>query len=319
MDADILKDHPALFLGSRLKRLAEKMQADVAQITLEAGIEIHPSQYALLGTLDRYGPQTIGELTDCMALSQPAITRTVTKLSQAGLVAIDRLRKDQRHKTISLTQRGKKSLAISKSLVWPGVETAVKDLLAGMEEEFLAQIDNIEARLAEKSLIQRGEEKMQNGLRIHEFSEATAPFFRSINTQWIEAMYNMEQADHDVLDHPQEKIIDKGGDILFVEAKGLGIVGACALNKTGEDQYELTKMGVLEAARGRNAGSYLLQAVIARAKQKGAKRLYLLSNKKSAAAVHLYEKLGFVHDEDIMQEFGKRYARCDVAMLYPLA
>ena len=48
----------------------------------------------------------------------------------------------------------------------------------------------------------------------------------------------------------------------------------------------------------------------------GAERLYLLSNRKSAAAIHLYEKLGFRHDARIMQEFGVRYARCDVAMLY---
>lgn len=319
MAVDILKKHPALFLGSRLKRLAERMQADVAQMTLEAGVEIHPSQYALLATLDLHGPQTIGELTTCMAISQPAITRTVTKLSQAGLVAIDRVRKDQRHKTISLTPSGQHALGISKSLVWPGVETAVKDLLAEQEEEFLAQINNIEARLAEKSLIQRGQEKMQNGLRIHEFSEATAPFFRSISMEWLEAMYSLEQVDRDILDHPREKIIDKGGDILFVEVEGLGIVGACALYKTGEHQYELTKMGVLESARGHKAGAYLLQAVIARAKKKGARRLYLLSNKKSEAAIHLYEKIGFLHDDGIMQEFGKRYARCDVAMLYPLA
>lgn len=160
---------------------------------------------------------------------------------------------------------------------------------------------------------------LSKGLRIHEFSEALAPLFRSINAEWIEAMYNMEQTDEDVLDHPRERIVEKGGDILFVEAAGLGIVGTCALQKTGESQYELTKMGVLEKARGLKAGEYLLKAVIERARQKGAERLYLLSNKKSEAAVHLYEKLGFQHDNQIMKEFGSRYARCNVAMLYPLS
>ena len=76
-----------------------------------------------------------------------------------------------------------------------------------------------------------------------------------------------------------------GGDILFVEAKDLGVVGTCALLRTGEGQYELSKMGVLESARGRKAGEFLLKAVIARAERLGAKRLYLLSNRKSAAAV----------------------------------
>lgn len=316
MTGDILKERPALFLGSRLKRLAERMQADVASATLVAGLKIQPAQYSVLGTLGRYGPQTIGELTTAMQLSQPGITRMVAKLSQVGFVTIDRLHKDQRHKTISLTPAGQEALEASKRLIWPNVEAAVEDVLGELKDSFFQQLDIIEARLAERSLGERMQTHIAKGLRIHEFSEALAPLFRSINAQWIEAMYEMEQADRDVLDHPREKIIDKGGDILFVEAEGLGIVGTCALKKTGENEYELNKMGVLAEARGLKVGEYLLKAVIDRAKQKGAKRLYLLSNKKSEVAVYLYEKLGFQHDEQIMKEFGSHYVRCDVAMLY---
>lgn len=115
---------------------------------------------------------------------------------------------------------------------------------------------------------------------------------------------------------PRREIIDRGGDILFVEAEGLGVVGACALKKTGERRFELTKMGVLEGARCLKAGEFLLAAVIARAQAMGATTLYLLSNRKSAGATHLYEKLGFVHDAGIMADDGARYERCDVAMLY---
>lgn len=56
--------------------------------------------------------------------------------------------------------------------------------------------------------------------------------------------------------------------------------------------------------------------MIERAQALGADPLYLLSNKKSAAAIHLYEKFGFVHDAGIMETFGRRYARCDVAMRF---
>ena len=155
-------------------------------------------------------------------------------------------------------------------------------------------------------------------LKIHPFHDDLAQAFNDINAAWIGAMYTLEQTDRDLLENPRARIVDGGGDILFVEAEGLGIVGACALQKTGECQFELTKMGVLESARGRKAGEFLLHAVIARAHDMGAERLYLLSNAKSAAAIHLYEKLGFVHDAAIMAEFGTRYARCNVAMLYPI-
>jgi ribosomal protein S18 acetylase RimI-like enzyme len=155
-----------------------------------------------------------------------------------------------------------------------------------------------------------------DSLRIREFSDDLAPVFREINAEWLSAMYSLEPIDEEVLRQPRVHFIDPGGAILFVEADGLGIVGACALHKTGEHEFELTKMGVLQSARGRKAGEFLLRAVIDRAEQMGAELLYLLSNSKSAAAIHLYEKLGFVHDEEIMRRFGGAYARCNVAMRY---
>jgi DNA-binding MarR family transcriptional regulator/N-acetylglutamate synthase-like GNAT family acetyltransferase len=315
---DILKQRSALFLGSRLKRLAERMQADVVKVAEGAGVDIQPSQYSLLATLDCQGPQTIGALTAAMELSQPAITRMAARLAEMGLVSIDRLHKDQRHKTVSLTEAGAADLERSKLYVWPQVEAAVLQMLEGLDGPLLDQIDALERMLAETPLDQRARATAEgaSGLRIHEYSDALAPAFRDINAQWIDAMYRMEQADREVLDNPRARIIDRGGDILFVEAEGLGVVGACALQKTGEAQYELTKMGVLESARGRKAGDFLLRAMIARAERLGAERLYLLSNRKSEAAIHLYEKHGFAHDEGIMREFGARYERCNVAMLY---
>jgi cytidylate kinase len=153
-------------------------------------------------------------------------------------------------------------------------------------------------------------------LRIRPFDDTLARHFHDINAEWIESMFRLEPTDREVLENPREKIIVPGGDILFVEAPGLGIVGTCALQRTGPGAFELTKMGVCENARGMKAGEFLLEAVIRRAKELGATRLYLLTNHKCAAAIHLYEKLGFVHDAGIMADYGARYERCDVAMLY---
>jgi ribosomal protein S18 acetylase RimI-like enzyme len=155
-----------------------------------------------------------------------------------------------------------------------------------------------------------------SGLRIREFTDELAPAFHDINAQWLTSMYSLEPIDIDVLRNPRARVLDPGGVILFVEADGLGIVGTCALLKSGEGEYELTKMGVLESARGRKAGEFLLRTVIARAQEMGANLLYLLSNTKSAAAIHLYEKHGFVHDKAIMERFGGHYGRANVAMRY---
>ena len=157
---------------------------------------------------------------------------------------------------------------------------------------------------------------MTHRLTIREFSDDLAHHFHDINAEWIHSMFRLEDTDREVLENPRLRIIEPGGQILFVEAEGAGIVGACALQKTGPASYELTKMGVRETARGMKAGEFLLAAVIQRARELGADPLYLLTNAKCAPAIHLYEKLGFRHDADIMAKYGARYERCDVAMRY---
>ena len=157
---------------------------------------------------------------------------------------------------------------------------------------------------------------MNSDLSIIEYSDDLAAHFHDINAQWIEAMFVMEPHDRHVLEHPRQTVIDPGGVILFVSSAELGIVGACALMKTDEDSFELTKMGVLESARGKKAGDFLLVHMIARARAMGVKTLYLLTNHICESAIHLYEKHGFEHSAEIMQAYGERYARSDVAMAY---
>lgn len=313
---DVIKQRGALFLGSRLKRLAERMQGDVVRVAQDAGLAIQPSQYPLLATLDAQGPHTVGELAQALELSQPSVTRLVAGLAASGLVSVSRVHRDQRQKTVALTEVGRSAVERSKLMVWPRIETAVAAMLDGLSGPLLGQIGALEALLAERSLDQRSRAQEGAALAIREFSDDLAGAFHDINAEWIESMYRLEPTDREVLENPRARIIDPGGAILFVEAAGVGIIGTCALQKTSEGCYELTKMGVRAAARGGKAGAFLLRATIERALRMEATLLYLLSNRKSAAAIHLYEKLGFVHDEEIMRIYGSRYARCDVAMRY---
>ena len=148
------------------------------------------------------------------------------------------------------------------------------------------------------------------------YSPELAHHFESINWQWIDEMFELEDIDKQVLRNPQGHIIDKGGKIWFAKHTKLGIVGACALLNKGDGAFELTKMGVLKSARGLKVGELLLQYVIEEAYKLDISSLFLLTNKKCQAAIHLYEKNGFEHSVVIMQKYGALYSRCDVAMLH---
>jgi ribosomal protein S18 acetylase RimI-like enzyme len=157
---------------------------------------------------------------------------------------------------------------------------------------------------------------MQPPVVIKPFSTALAHHFYSINKEWIDEMFVLEDIDQQVLENPQHHIIDKGGKIWFAEHHSLGIVGTCALWHKGDNHYELTKMGVLKTARGLKVGEILLQHVLSATQLMKANSVFLLTNAKCESAIHLYEKNGFVHDQHIMQQYGKNYSRCNVAMLF---
>jgi len=258
---------------------------------------------------------TIGEVAQFVGISQPGATRGIGQLIDLGL-AQSQQGEDGRQRTVSLTEAGEAALACTRMQVMPQVGQAVLALLGEQADAFMRQLAQLEDALEVTPLEVLAAQATPDPLRVREFSDELAGHFHDINAEWINEMFSLEDTDREVLQHPRTSIIEPGGEILFVEAEGLGIVGTCALQKTGAGGFELTKMGVRKSARGLKAGEFLLAAMIERAMALGAEPLYLLSNAKCAAAVHLYEKAGFRHDADIMARYGARYERCNVAMRY---
>ncbi|MCW8108966.1 GNAT family N-acetyltransferase [Alteromonas ponticola] len=148
------------------------------------------------------------------------------------------------------------------------------------------------------------------------FTPDLAPYFDAINREWISDMFTLEPIDEKVISNPQHYVIDRGGYIWFASHPEHGVVGTCALMKKADGVFELTKMGVSSHARGLKVGEKLLSFVISKAEVIAYNTLFLLTNQKCQAAIHLYEKHGFVHDKEILQNYGKAYERCDVAMRY---
>ena len=311
---DILRDYGAVFLGSRLKRLGERLQAGAARVITDSGLPVQPAHMPLLAALDRQ-PMTIGQLVQAVGVSQPGVTRAVGQLVELGLVHSQK-GDDQRLRSISLAPAGEAAMARARVNVFPQVEAAVGMLLQDSLDAFMARLAALETALDATPIDVLAGQSNPSRLTIREYSDDLAQYFHDINAEWINDMFRLEPTDREVLENPRARIVDPGGVILFAEAEGLGIVGTCALQKTGERSFELTKMGVRTFARGLKVGEFLLRAVIERAMQIGAEPLYLLTNTKCAAAIHLYEKAGFQHDADIMARYGARYARCNVAMRY---
>ncbi|WP_327035551.1 GNAT family N-acetyltransferase [Micromonospora ureilytica] len=139
-----------------------------------------------------------------------------------------------------------------------------------------------------------------------------AEAFRTLNEEWISHFFTMEESDRRTLDDPFGAIVDPGGDVLIVR-DGPEIVGCVALVRSSDDVFELSKMALTPAVRGKGLGRQLIEAAIERARGLGAGTLFLGSSTKLPNAVHLYETTGFQHVGPEQVPLPP-YARADVFM-----
>lgn len=118
--------------------------------------------------------------------------------------------------------------------------------------------------------------------------------FRELNLTWLEQFNLTESHDLEVLDHPVENVINRGGFIFLLKEEG-AIVGTAGIFKMNDKEYELIKMSVAPEHRGKKFGDMLLKKCIEKAKELHASNLILFSNSQLQTAIRLYERYGFKH------------------------
>lgn len=125
------------------------------------------------------------------------------------------------------------------------------------------------------------------------FEKKHAAAFKSLNVEWLEAFFEVEPYDEQVLSHPEKYILSPGGAIYMACLEG-EIIGTFAYIKKGEALYEFSKMAIAPKYRGKGYGNIMVQFVIEEAKRKGWKKLILYSSTVLENSIHLYRKYGFI-------------------------
>jgi putative acetyltransferase len=135
------------------------------------------------------------------------------------------------------------------------------------------------------------------------------PDFYRLNVVWLDK-YNLKES-HDlmILEDPKGTIIDNGG-FIWLAKENENIIGSAALIKEADGIFELAKMAVDDAYKGRGISKLLIETCIEKAKECGAEKLELFSNHQLTTALSLYEKYGFKH----VEVTGSPFETADVKM-----
>jgi DNA-binding MarR family transcriptional regulator len=100
-------------LATRLRVAVTRLNRKLRQQAL-AGLS--PAQASALGTLNRLGSPTLGELAAAEQVQPPTATRLVTTLERAGLVARETDGDDRRVVRVRITAEGRRNLQRIRTL-----------------------------------------------------------------------------------------------------------------------------------------------------------------------------------------------------------
>jgi len=150
---------------------------------------------------------------------------------------------------------------------------------------------------------------MPEDIQIIPYKEELKEFVKSLNEEWLQKYFTIEENDRIQLSNPKKEILDKGGKVFFAKYNDQ-IVGTVSLMKIDEKTYELSKMVVTEEFQGKGIGKLLIEYSIKVAKESGMKKLILYSSTKLPPAIHLYRKYRFKE----VPLTNSHYLRSDIKM-----
>ena len=133
--------------------------------------------------------------------------------------------------------------------------------------------------------------------------------FKKVNLEWLDKYGLTEEGDLLMLDHPEREILGTGG-VIYLAKVGELIVGSAALINEGKGIFELAKMAVTDAFKGKGISKLLIEKCIEKAKELEAKKIYLQSNSQLSTALALYKKYGFKE----VPVINSHYSTADVMM-----
>ena len=302
-------------IGSRLRVLTETMTRDAASIYGLYGVEIKPKWFPVFYSLTDEQPKSVTAIAKEIGQSHPSVSTIVKEMIAAELIVEIDDKADRRCTLITLTEYGK---SLSQELIAQlrDVERAVEQISAECDNDLWAAIADWEKALRRKSILERvreiKESREHSEVEIIEYQPQYKKAFYELNRKWIELYWELEPHDIEVLENPEEHILEKGGQIFVALYNGFP-VGVCALCPMPEESiydFELAKLAVNNSIRRKGIGHRLCDAVINRARELGGKTLFLESNTRLKPAIALYRKLGFKE----LPEYHPAYARGDIQM-----
>ncbi len=150
------QDLGVLVLGSRLRRMSERMLAEIAAVYKNTGIDFEAGWFHILFLLNQRGEMSITEIADTLQMAHPSVIQVTKAMEKKELISAHPGKEDKRKRMLLLSTKGR-ALLIDVMPVWESIREKTDALLQeGPHSAFLLEaLNELEENLNKRSLAQR--------------------------------------------------------------------------------------------------------------------------------------------------------------------
>lgn len=230
---------------------------------------------------------TAGQLCEILLLEKSSVSRLLKKLTEAGEVEETADRTDGRTKRLSLTAKGRDTLAAIDDHSRNQVAGALRHLAP---EQMKTVLDGI-GLYADALARSRRQEIALVHVREPDDLAAVADLFRAYAAS-LNVDLCFQNFDAELAGLPGKYALPSGG--LFLVRDGGGVpMGCAAFRRLEEGVAEMKRLYVTPEGRGQGLGRFLTDLVIEEAAQAGYREIRLDTLPAMQAALALYRSCGF--------------------------
>ncbi|RYU96417.1 bifunctional helix-turn-helix transcriptional regulator/GNAT family N-acetyltransferase [Emticicia agri] len=297
---DLISDLGALALGSRLKRLSDRMMKSVSEIYRNSGIDFESKWFPLFYLLSKEGEKGIMEIAEILHISHPGVIQLAREMEKAGWIVSEKSGQDARKRHLKLTEKAWQTLPQLEEM-WVSFKENNAKIIRGSQQNILLALEEFEHFLDnndfKKQYYETFREMKENPIEIKLFDEQYQQQVEDMVLSIQNGEFNLGLTAQRQPDLHNLKAFynDKGNWLWVALNKNDEVVGTIGLERLNDKQSVLRKMFIKKQYRGKALGlaSKLLEILLKEAKQQQFTEILLDTPLVTHAAHRFYESNGF--------------------------
>ncbi len=297
---DLISDLGALALGSRLKRLSDRMMKSVSEIYKSSGVDFESKWFPIFYLLSQQGEKGIMEIAEILHITPPGVIQIAKEMEKAGWVVSVKSGTDGRKRHLKLTEKAWHQLPHLEEM-WVSFKENNEKIIRASQHNILLAMQEIEDFLDmndfKRQYYETFDELKQTRIAIQPFEEKYQQQVEAMVLGIQNGEFNLgltAQRQPDL--HNLKAFYNDRGNWLWVATNTKDeVVGTIGLERLNNHQAVLRKMFIKKEYRGKTIGlaQKLFEILLMEAKQQHFKEILLDTPLVTHAAHRFYERNGF--------------------------